>query len=184
MDTAPSSASHAPSDSEIGFRLFDTYASRLWDFGTFDLTRFRVVGPSDDRADALRVLDAFRKDRMFRRQMSTWPDRWGAHCDNHGPFIVDALSADCFRPITHDELAERVSVVLGDPSFTQPPSAEQQAPVVAWMRVVRARSDAVYHLQSPPKAHWEHAGTWLLFEEFLSLSPDGSLLTVAVLLYD
>jgi hypothetical protein len=91
-----------------------------------------------------------------------------------------------FRPITTEQLADRIRAALDDPEFTVPPNNEQRQPVEGWAAAVKARGDDAFALEAPDlaeiKVDW--AFVWTVYHEFLSISSDREELTIGVIGYD
>jgi len=111
----------------LSFSVSDTMMTPLWDYGWFDLTRFKVEGPSAERKNSSHILSEFLLDPISQRSFCS-PGPWGDSVQRHGPFPRERLVADWFRPIAHEEFAKRVLAALDDPDFTEPPSREQHGP--------------------------------------------------------
>ena len=104
----------------LKFSAVETTVSRLCDYGWFDLTRFKIEGPSAERQDCSRVLQAFLRDPISQRSFCD-PGPWGESVQRHGPFLRESILPDWFRPITADELREEIQTALEDPEFTEAP---------------------------------------------------------------
>src|SRR5688572_10463388 len=107
------------------FSVKESHMGRLWDFGWFDLSRFEVGCGPGDRRDGGSMLRAFLRHPIARRQFCTSRDPWGHSQEVHGPFLLEKLLVDWYRPVALDDLRSRVDAILDDPSFTSPPSTEQ-----------------------------------------------------------
>jgi hypothetical protein len=169
----------------LSFSVSCTAKTPLWDHGWFDLTRFRVEGPSPERQNSSQILREFLRDPISLRSFcSAGP--WGEPVQRHGPFPREQLSGDWFRPIGHEELAKRVQAALDDPDFTKPPSREQRMAVEAWVEEVEARGDAAFALCAADRADarvdWHFV--WIVYHEFACLSPGRDELTIGVIGYD
>ena len=169
----------------LRFSVSETMMTPLWDFGWFDLTRFKVEGPSAARQDSWHVFREFLHDPISQRSFCS-PGPWGESVDRHGPFPRERLVADWFRPISQHELATRVQAAFDDPDFTERPSREQRMPIEAWVESVRARGDITFALSAPDEADarvdWHFV--WTVYYEFACLSPEREELTIAVIGYD
>ena len=167
------------------FHVIETAATPLWDFGWFDLTRFRIEASVAERHDALGLLRAFLRDPISQRSFCD-PGRWGLSVGRHGPFLREKLAADSIRPLSTSELANRLRAALEDPQFTSPPTPAQRRPVEAWLELVRTRGDTAFELAVPDasdsRVEWSYV--WLVFHEFLCFSPEREELAVAVIGYD
>jgi hypothetical protein len=167
------------------FEVIETTTSRVWDFGWFDRTRFRItgLGTYGGWREALR---AFISDRIAERRFCTHPDPWGAACGHHGPFESSALRVEWFQLVPPGELPARLQAAVADPQFTEMPSADQIQPIVAWASEVERRGDVVVELVPPlPGARLQWANmVWCVFREFVCVANDGSTLSVAVIGYD
>ena len=169
----------------LTFTVIETTMTPLWDFGWFDLTRFKVDGPPLERQDAARVLGEFLRHPISRRSFCD-PGRWGDPVERHGPLLHRGLVTDWFRPLSAEELRERIQVVLDDPQFTESPNAEQRKSVEAWVAAVRARGDDVFVLDTPDQAgaQVDWAWVWIVYQEFASVSRDREELSIGVIGYD
>jgi hypothetical protein len=167
------------------FEVIDTANSRLWDFGWFDRTRFRLTGLGTHGGwqDALR---AFIADPIAERRFCTQPDPWGASCGHHGPFKSGALQVEWFHRVPPGQLRVRLQAAVADSRFGPRPSADQMQPLLAWASEVERRWDIVAELIPPPNARrldWADM-VWWVFREFVSVANDGSVMSVAVIGYD
>jgi len=167
----------------LTFTVIDTTSSPLWDFGWFDRSRFGASGTAEAR-DCEFLLREFLRSPTSQRSFCTSPDPWGASVDRHGPYPSEKLVADWYKPVDITELRSRVANIIADPRFKEPPSLEQQQPIERWLDEVCARGDAIYALEAPADSAVDWDLVWLLFHEFVTVSPDGSELTVAVVGYD
>jgi len=169
----------------LGFTVIETTMTQLWDFGWFDLTRFRVDGPPVERQSCGLVLAEFLRDPISRRSFCSSPDQWGNSAALHGPFPIERLAPEWYRPLPLGDLQRRVATTLDDPEFTTPPSGQQRAPVEAWLDAARTRGDDAVALEAPAlpgvRVEWD---VWLLFHEFVCFSPDRKEMTVAVIGFD
>jgi hypothetical protein len=97
---------------------------------------------------------------------------------------VSELSHVTYERISHDELIGEVRAVLEDPDFDMPPSGAQQEAVAAWLASVR--TDECFALRRSHdgrgEVDWNHV--WLIFREFVCLSPDHDRMTVVVVGFD
>lgn len=169
----------------LNFSLIDTTMDPLWDFGWFDLSRFKVDGPAGERCDGRHVLAAFLRDSISQRSFCD-RTQWGENVQRHGPLRRDLLAPEFFRPIASDELEHWVQAALHDPQFTVLPSKEQRKPVEEWAAAIKARGDSTFVLDVPDQAEarvtWSFV--WALYREFAAVSPDGKELAIAVIGYD
>lgn len=169
----------------LSFSVRDTTMTPLWDYGWFDLTRFKVEGPSAERMDSSHILSEFLRDPISQRSFCS-PGPWGESVQRHGPFPRERLVADWFRPISLEEFAKRVLAALDDPDFTEPPSPEQRTPVEAWLEEVEAHGNGTFALSAPEEADarvdWHFI--WTVYHEFACLSPGHDELSVGVIGYD
>lgn len=169
----------------LSFAVIETAMAPLWDFGWFDLTRFKVDGPLSEREDWRRVFGDFLRDPLSRRSFCG-PEPWGTPIERHGPFLHRRIAAEWFRPITAQMLSERIHAVLDDPRFRMPPEAGQRVPVEAWAAAVRTRHDDAFALDPPDqveaKVDWDWV--WTVYQEFASISRDRQELSIGVIGYD
>ena len=170
---------------EMNFNLIESKASKLWDFGWFDHSRFEIDGPVGDRQER-HVLSQFLNDPIFERSFCESPDPWSAALGRHGPFPIHRMAADWFQSLSLSELASKIRIALADPEFNAPPSDEQRLPVDAWVDAVTVRGDSAFLLDVPNEPdNWvEWAEVWMVFHEFVCVSPDRRELAVAVIGYD
>lgn len=169
-----------------GFTLIETTKTPLWDFGWFDLSRFKVDGLCGARPDGLDVLRAFLRDEISQRGFYTRTDPWGIASGLHGPFPLESLKAEWYRSLSIEEVRQRVATILDDDvEFTSSPPPEQRLPVSEWLDAVGIRGDRLLVLEAPDlpgvRVEWD---VWLLFHEFVSVSPTREEMTVAVIGYD
>jgi hypothetical protein len=168
------------------FEVTDAATSPLWDFGWFDRTRFRVRGIRR-HADPQDILRAFFSDPMSQRAFCSQPDLWGVPCGHHGPFESSALLAEWFHPVVPGSLVSRVQAALADAQFKEMPSEHQIQPITTWATDVEREGAFVAELLPPPapagRLNW---GTmvWAVFREFVSVTTDRTILSVAVIGYD
>jgi hypothetical protein len=169
----------------LTFSVRQSTSSPLWHFGWFDATRFKVEGALGECRDWGAILREFLRDPISRRSFCTSPDPWGRSGDLHGPFPMEKLSPEWYRPVSLDELQRRVATILDDRNFIPPPSHEQRAPVKAWLDAARTRGDDAVALEAPAlpgvRVEWD---VWLLFHEFVCFSPDREDMTVVVIGFD
>ncbi|MBI5850618.1 MAG: hypothetical protein HZB39_06195 [Planctomycetes bacterium] len=169
----------------LSFAVIETTMTPLWDFGWFDLTRFAVNGSAGKRQDSSHVLREFLSDPISQRSFCDL-GHWGESVQRHGPFPHDRVVVEWFRAITPEELMERIRAVLDDPEFAEPPGAEQRRPLEAWVETVDARGDVVFALDAPEQVHarvdWDFV--WMVYREFVSVSPNRDELSVGVIGYD
>ena len=168
---------------KLEFTATESKSSALWDFGWFDLSRFSVDGFAEGPRRCHDVLENFISHPISQRSFCTSPDPWGASVERHGPFPRGRLKIDWYRPLSHEELRQRVAIVLDNPEFTVSPSHEQRQPIEAWLNEAQADRDELLVLEEPPNARvdWD---VWLLFQEFICFNPDRDELTTAVIGYD
>ncbi len=169
------------------FELITTSSSRLWDFGWFDLSRFRVEIASPEQDDWPGVLRAFLADPISQRRFCTQPDPWGAVCGHHGPFRAETMAAEWFRPIARGELGLRMGTAFEEGKFDGPPSAEQQRPIWAWAEDVESRGDRAFELAAPLDVgvRVEFADmVWFVFREYVAVAANGREFSIAVIGYD
>lgn len=168
----------------LTFSIIETNMGLLWDFGWFDLTRFKIEGPVEQCQETRSVLFWLLRDSIFQRSLCS-PEAWGAPGTRHGPFPTEIMQEDWYRPLVHDELLRRVASILEDPDFDEPPSGEQCGPVEAWLDGVQARGEEVLVLHEPSnpnaRVHWN---VWTIFQEFICISPDREELSIAIFGYD
>ncbi len=169
----------------LTFSVVYTATTTLWDFGWFDLTRFKVDGPPSERQDARRVLAEFLRDQISQRAFCN-QGHWGDPVKHHGPFSHHALVAEWFRPLTGEQFSELIQVVLNSPEFMEPPNSEQREPLESWSASVRARGDDVFALDVPDqteiKVDWDQV--WVVYQEFATVSREGEELSIGVIGYD
>lgn len=169
----------------LSFSVVETTMSPLWDFCWFDLTRFKLDGPLAERQDCSHVLREFLRDPISQRSFCD-PGPWGESIQCHGPFQHGKLVADWFRPVAPEELTDRIRVALDDPEFTEPPALAQRLPVETWAEKVKARGDTLFALEAPdqPEGRVDWDFVWILYHEFVTVSPDRQELAVGVIGYD
>ncbi len=169
----------------LNFSVIETTMTPLWDFGWFDLTRFKIDGPPSERQDSKHVLGEFVRHPISQRSFCD-PGPWGDPVERHGPFLHRRIVGEWFRPISVEVLRERIRVVLEDPEFTEPPSARQREPVDAWVAGARVRCDDIFTLdalaQPETKVDWEFV--WSVYQEYASVSRDREELSIGVIGYD
>jgi hypothetical protein len=169
----------------LSFTVIESTMTPLWDFGWFDLSRFKIDGLSAEPPAAIDVLREFLRDAISQRSFCISPDPWGNTGGLHGPYPVESLEAEWYRSLSPEELTQRVARILNDADFTEPPSCEQRAQVSEWLDAARFRGDDVVVLEAPDRpgmrVDWD---VWLIFHEFVSFSPSREDMTVAVIGYD
>jgi len=168
----------------LNFSVINTAMSQLWDHGWFDLTHFKIEGPTLQRQDPIRVIRDFLRDPISQCSFCT-PGPWGESVQRHGPFLHEKLVAEWFRPVTAEELANQIKTVL-DTSFAEPPQVGQQLPVKSWVQTVKARGDTLFALEVPDqqdiRVEWHLV--WDVFEEFVAIGADRQELAIGVIGYD
>ena len=97
----------------LSFSVINTRMTPVWDFGWFDLTRFKVDGPATERQDCYHVLAEFLRAPISQRSFCD-PGQWGESIQRHGPFLCERLAVMWFRPITTEQLADRLDRILRD----------------------------------------------------------------------
>jgi len=169
----------------LSFTVIDTTMTPLWDFGWFDLSRFKIDGLPEERPAVIDVLREFLRDAISQRSFCTSPDPWGNTGGLHGPFPMEILEAEWYRSLLLEDMPQRVATILNDAEFTEPPSREQRLPVSEWLGAARVRGDDVVVLEAPDspgvRVDWD---VWLAFQEFVCFSPNREEMTVAVIGYD
>lgn len=87
--------------------------------------------------------------------------------------MLGKLLAEWFRPESPEELKSRLQDV---------PGAGQRQPVETWAEGVGTRGDIVFALEAPEQADarvdWN---VWIVYYEFVSVSPDRKELAVGVI---
>ena len=169
----------------LSFTVIESRMTPLWDFGWFDVSRFKIDGLPDEPPAGVDVLREFLRDAISQRSFCTSPDPWGNKGGLHGPFPMEVLEAEWYRSLSPEELPQRVARILNDPDFTEPPSREQRVPVSEWLDAARVQGDDVVVLEAPDRpgarVEWD---VWLIFQEFVSINPNREDMTVAVIGYD
>ncbi len=170
----------------VEFEVSRSAQTFLWDFGWFDLTHFRVKGTIEGRESAESVVQAFFRSPVSHRSFCKphASDPWGVGNGLHGPFLAQALDSKSLAPIDRKGIAKAVDAIIHDPEFTEPPSAAQLALVTEWLTTLGSSSDVTFRLAPPAAARDDIAFIWLLFHEFVSVSPDKGTLTIAVFGFD
>jgi hypothetical protein len=133
----------------LRFAVIETTMTQLWDFGWFDLTRFKVDGPPAERQVVGHLLAEFLGDPISQRSFCTSPDPWGSAGGLHGPFPLAKLVPEWYRPLPLDELPRRLERILNDAELITPPSSQQRVHVEAWLEAARRRGDDLLVLEAP-----------------------------------
>jgi hypothetical protein len=63
----------------LNYSVIETRMTPLWDFGWFDLTRFKIEGPPAERQDSKQVLGEFVRHPISQRSFCD-PGPWGGSC--------------------------------------------------------------------------------------------------------
>lgn len=165
------------------FRLIDTATSALWDYGWFDLSRFEVLGPREERGDPMHVVRAFFRDPISSRSFCHARSPWGAERGHHGPFLHPFAAHEWARAVTPLELRLSTRAVVTDRAFSDRPSREQLAPLEAWLARVEAERGSTFVIDVPPSAavrvDWDFV--WLIFREYVHVDAAIDTLTIAVI---
>jgi hypothetical protein len=169
----------------LTFTVIDHACTGLWDFGWFDLTHFRVDGFLDPPPGWREIFVEFLRAPIFEYSLCS-PEPWGeGGLGRHGPAVLAAFLSSWILPLSAGDLAKRVRSILDDPEFTTPPTPEQRGSVDAWIADTVRDGDDAFLLDIPASAREEWASAvWTIYNEFLLLSPDRRVLTVAVFGYD
>jgi len=158
----------------------------LWDFGWFDVSRFQVEATPAECSSVSSVIEAFIASPTYERSFCTRPDPWGAAVGRHGPYLPSSLKVQWFQSVPPQDIDQRIRAVLANPSFSPEPSPEQVRPIQTWLAEVATRGDAVFVLEPPAdnatRVDW--AWVWLLFHEFVTVSPRGDEIAIAIIGYD
>lgn len=164
-------------------QLLESRMTKLWDFGWFDRSTFRVLDPVGRAMSGHDVLQGFVRQPLVRRRFCTQPDPWGAAVDVHGPLIASLLTADAYTPVPIDQLRRRVEAIFEDPKFRLAPADAQRMPVHAWLDATCTRGDDVYvlALERLQAERMEFYWIWSIFSEFVCIAPDRSEIVVAVI---
>jgi hypothetical protein len=167
------------------FRVHSETQTPLWDFGWFNVTVFDVIADACPGDQSRALLGAFLADPISRRWFCTKPDPWGGSRDTHGPYLWEKLHASWYKQLTGSELSELLKAALQSPTFTEPPTAEQIAPVFKWVDDVVGRGATAFALVAPsdPGVRVEMT-VWDIFTEVVCVGSDATTLTVAVVGYD
>lgn len=186
---------------ESRFSVITTFQARLWDYGWFDLTRFRggdptrfrgsdpkrSVGsdPSQVQQGSRLVLAQFLSDPMAQKSFCSGGE-WGEAIGRHGPFPATKLTDSWYQPVSCTELGRRIDRIFADEDFDGPPDAEQRRVVDVWVESVASSGGDVYALEAPDDSSCRVAFShvWTLFHEFLVVNRSLDELTVAVIGYD
>jgi len=165
----------------LTFRVLETTTARLWEFGWLDVSRFAVDGSTTDRTSGEAVVRAFIADPISGRSFLGWKNPWGADEHHHGPFVRSSLRAEWYRPVAREALGPQVAKFLEAQEWNEPPSAGELHPIQEWIDAL-ATDVEVFMLQAPPPpaARWECWYIWRFFAEFVSVSPERSEMTIAV----
>lgn len=170
----------------FNFSLIETRSHKLWDYGWFDFSRFKVGGLTIENENPRRVLEGFLKDSISHRSFCSFSDPWGASVSNHGPFIKDKLLPDYFKTISKNELSKRVQKALSNQEVIAPPGQDQTVPIQSWLKAVKTSDYNVFELDAPSNIglRVEYDYVWDFFFEFICFSRIQEELSVAVIGYD
>lgn len=169
----------------LTFSLVESASSELWDFGWFDISRFRVLGLTSEQRDPQTVLRQFLRDPIAGRTFCSTPDPWAGDLEWHGPFPIEQVAIDWYRPISSAQLQSSVASILDDPQFTSSPSAAQRQPIEAWLREMQTGGHELSVLEAPAFVRVRGDGAvWILFHEFVGFDAERGELVIAVIGYD
>lgn len=170
----------------IAFEETESTQTALWDYGWFNVTRFRVKPSCDKCLSEADVIDNLIASPIYRRSFCESPDPWGVSIDRHGPFHLQLISSEWYQRISADELSARISAAITGAGFDNQPTDDQLTQVNAWAENIRTREDAIFVMNAPDDEHlrveWAHV--WLVFTEFICVNLTRSDLTIAVIGYD
>ena len=168
------------------FDLVHTNSSQLWDYGWFDLTRFRATDELERVEPSTKLLDSLVRSDLYSRSFCKTPDPWGATDYDHGPYALRTLGAEAFRPISHSDLVREIESILGNPTFASRPSQDQLAPVQTWVNWLRRPGLDLFMLAPSDAAAGSLAslGIWLVFHEFAGVERGAGEISVGVIGYD
>ncbi|MCO6510378.1 MAG: hypothetical protein J5I65_06260 [Aridibacter famidurans] len=168
----------------ITFEEAESELSTLWDYGWFDVTRFRFTpSAAIDLSDA-DVIRELTTAPIYQRSFHRSSDPWGTSIGLHGPFHIASISPHWFQHISPDQLLPRISEAISCIDF--PPTVDQMAHVNGWVDNVRSRGDAIFLMDAPDDERLvvEYAHIWFVFTEFICVNRNHGELTVAVIGYD
>ena len=166
------------------FEVVESGASRLWDYGWFDQTRFRCSG--DQAGTGEHLLAALVRAPIYSRSFCTQPDPWGASDDDHGPYRRRELLNQAFAPISHDDLVARVNAAMSDPAFIGRPDAHQLIPVKQWLDLACSPVMETFVLEPAGEARTQLAelNIWHIFHEFAAVDSKAREIRLAVIGYE
>ena len=158
----------------------------LWDYGWFDLTRFRIRDDIQSFTNNFDVIRALLTDTIYQRSFCTFPDPWGALVQRHGPFLSNKISSEWYRSITAKELHHHVHKVIIDAGLDSPPDREQIQVVDKWVVDAGIHKNEIFIMEPPEdeSLRVEWAYIWFVFTEFICINRLARELTVAVIGYD
>jgi hypothetical protein len=102
----------------LSFTVIESTMTPLWDFGWFDLSRFKIDGLPDEPPAGVDVLREFLRDAISQRSFCTSPDPWGNTGGLHGPFPMEILEAEWYGSMSPEDLPQRVATILNDADFS------------------------------------------------------------------
>ena len=165
------------------FELLHTTSTPLWDFGWFDVTRFRATHEFERESSAA-LLDALVRSDLYSRSFCQAPDPWGTTGNEHGPYALHQTGVGAFRPISHADLALEIESVVTNQDFTSQPSQDQLAPVREWVDRLRRPGVDLFMLTAPAAGSLANGGIWEVFREFVGVESGVGQISVAVIGYD
>lgn len=178
-----------PSVSEtvtLSFSTIENKQSPLWDYGWFDVSRFKLQTSDDSVPTDEDLIQNFIVSPTYQRSFCESPDPWGASIDRHGPFPIEHISKGWYQPISSSSLTQRLEQAINDAGFDSRPDKEQMRPVNSWVSTVTSRGDPIFALVPPEdddvRVEWSHV--WFAFTEFICVNRQTRELEVAVIGYD
>lgn len=170
----------------IAFEETESEQSALWDYGWFNVTRFRFTPSSAIDPSAADVIRELTAAPIYQRSFCETPDPWNASIERHGPFHAQTISPDWFKQIQADQFLTHIADAIRGADFDNPPTDDQIAHITNWADRVRSRGDAIFLMDAPDDEHlrvdWAHV--WFVFTEFICVNRHQRELTVAVIGYD
>lgn len=164
------------------FEIASTGLSRLWDYGWFDTTTFRVETQRLAERSARELIRAFVRDPLFRRSLCS-PEGWGQTWPQHGPWLVDRLDPAWYRGVSFEDAARCLEAVRTHPDFEEPAPPDQWRHVLDWLALRRTDGSMLFYLDVPEEAESAKGKVqvWDFFVELVAVGTALDTLHVGIL---
>lgn len=167
------------------FKLADDQTNFLWDYGWFKSSRFTIdAKQSPPLEDAHSTIDNFVNSKIFPRSYCSKPNLWGADIQLHGPYVLAELESTMIEEVNAEEFRNILISAFVQERFNEPPTADQQAPVLEWLDEICQAGTSFFSMpKDAKKVEWADT-VWWVYEEVLAVNLEHGRLDVGVLGYD